>query len=74
MQNFKRPRKGNVKKRVAKKYGVSWNTVSTWVKNKKKLLTSLNKKGTNSKRQKLRSGDFKKVDKIVYTWFIRKRS
>ena len=34
--------------------------VSTLVKNKEKLLASLEKKGTNSKSQKLRSEDLKK--------------
>ena len=48
--------------------------MSRRVKNKEKLLVLLEKKGTNSKRQKLWSGDFKKVDKAVYTWLISKRS
>ena len=41
---------------------------------KGKLLTSLEKNGTKSKRQKLHFGDFKKLDKAVFTWFIRKKS
>lgn len=60
MQGFKRP---NI--RVAGKYGVPRNAESTWVINKEKLLPSLEKKGVNSKWQKLHSGDFKKVDKAV---------
>ena len=50
-------------KRVPEKYSVPMNTVSAWLKNKEKLLASLEKKGVNSKRQNLSSGDFKKVDK-----------
>ncbi|XP_065652997.1 tigger transposable element-derived protein 4-like [Hydra vulgaris] len=61
-------------KEVAKKYGVPKNTLSTWIKNKTKLLTSLEKNGTKSKRKKLRSGNFKNVDKAIYTWFVAKRS
>nr|XP_047123180.1 tigger transposable element-derived protein 6-like [Hydra vulgaris] len=61
-------------KDFAKKYGVPKNTLSTWIKNKTKLLTSLEKNGTKSKRKKLRSGNFKNVDKAIYTWFVAKRS
>ena len=52
---------GMSNKRVAEKYGVSRNTVSTWVENMEKLLALLEKKGKNSKQQKPRSADFKKV-------------
>lgn len=65
---------GMSNKEVAKKYGVPKNTLSTWIKNKTKLLTSLEKNGTKSKRKKLRSGNFKNVDKAIYTWFVAKRS
>ncbi|XP_065674039.1 tigger transposable element-derived protein 4-like [Hydra vulgaris] len=58
---------GMSNKEVAKKYGVPKNTLSTWIKNKTKLLTSLEKNGTKSKRKKLRSGYFKNVDKAIYT-------
>ena len=44
---------GMLNKRLAEKNDVSRNTVSAWVKNKKNLLASLEKKGTTSKRQKL---------------------
>ena len=74
MQSFKRPRKGNSKKLVAKNYDIVNNTVSKFVKNKKKILASLEKKGPNSKRLRLRSGDLKKVDQAVYTWIVSKRS
>ena len=45
--------KGMSNKRVAGKYNVLRNAVSTWLKNKGKLLTSLGKKRANSKWQKL---------------------
>ena len=57
--------KGMKNKCVSEKYGAPRNTVLT--------LALLEKKGTNSKQQKLRCGDFKKVDKTVYNWFISKR-
>ena len=40
--------KGMTNKDVAAKYGVPKNTLSTWVKNKHKLRTSLEKKGMSS--------------------------
>ena len=43
-------------KDVAAKYNVPKNTLSTWVKNKEKLFDAL-KKGTNVKREKLKSGN-----------------
>ena len=46
---------------MAENYGVPRNTVSVSVKNKE--LALLEKKSTNSKRQKQRFGDFQKVDK-----------
>jgi len=65
---------GMTNKDVAVKYGVPKNTVSTWTKNKEKWLLSLEKKGMNSKRKNMRGGNFEKVDKAIYTWFISKRS
>ena len=59
---------------MAKNYDIVNNTVSKFVKNKKKILASLEKKGPNSKRLRLRSGDLKKVDQAVYTWIVSKRS
>nr|XP_047135829.1 tigger transposable element-derived protein 4-like isoform X1 [Hydra vulgaris] len=61
-------------KEVPKKYGVVKNTLSTWIKNKTKFSTSLEKNGTKFKQKKLRSGNFKNVDKAIYTWFVAKRS
>ena len=52
-QALKDLEKGESNKDVAAKYNVPKNTLSTWVKNKKKLFDAL-KKGTNIKRQKLK--------------------
>ena len=59
---------------VANKCGVPRNTVSTWFKNKEKLLFSLEKDGSSSKRKKLSAGKFEDVDKAVYLWFVAKRN
>ena len=50
---------------AANKYSVPRNTISTWFKNKEKLLSSLEKGRSNSKEKKLRVGEFKDVDKAV---------
>ena len=52
-------------KDVAAKYGVPKNTLSTWVKNKHKLTTSLEKKGMSSTTKQI---------KAVFHWFVGKRS
>ena len=56
------------------KYGVPKNSVNMGEKQGKVVSFAGEKMGMNSKRQKLCSGDFKKIDKAVYTWFISKRS
>ena len=53
-QALKDLEKGESNKNVAAKYNVSKNTLSTWVKNKKKIFDAL-KKRTNVKRRKLKS-------------------
>ena len=65
---------GMSNKDVAGKYGVPRNTVSIWFKNKEKLLSSLGKAGSNSKKKKLRDGEIQNVDRAVYSWFVAKRS
>ena len=55
------------KKDVAAYYAVPNNTLSTWVKNKDKLLDLL-EKGSNIRRQKLRTGNFQMVDQTIFNW------
>ena len=74
MQSVEGSRKRLSKKDVATKYGVPRNTVSTWVRNKQKLTASLEKMGMNSSRKYKRCGNFEKIDKAIYNWFVRKRS
>ena len=71
---FKDLEKGICNKVVAAKYnGVPKSTLSTWVKNKEKLLDSL-EKGSNNKRQKMRTGNLETVDKAIFNWFLSMRS
>ena len=66
--------KGMTNKDVAAKYGVPKNTLSTWVKNKHKLTTSLEKKGMSSSRKSTSCGSYDQIDKAVFHWFVGKRS
>ena len=60
-------------KDVAAKYNVPKNTLSTWVKNKEKRFDAL-EKGTNVKRQKLKSDNHKLVDQVIFNLFLNMRS
>ena len=58
---------GKTKSQVAAKYGIPKNTLSTWLKNKDKILEAT-KKGSNSKRQRLRQGTFANLDQAMFKW------
>ena len=58
---------------VAKKYNIPKNTLSTWVKNKHKIMSSLNG-GNNPKSKKLRTGIHEKLDEAIFKWFLFARS
>ena len=68
-QALKDLEKGETNRDVAAKYDVPKNTLSTWLKNKEKLFDSL-KKGTNVKKQKLRSGNHELMDQAICNWFL----
>ena len=68
-QTLKDLKKGMSNKDIAAKYGVPKNTLSTLVKNKEKLLNSL-EKGSNIKRQKLWVGNFEMVDETIFNCFL----
>ena len=59
-------------KDLAAKYNVPENTLSTWVRTKEKLFDTL-KKGTNLKRQKLKSGNHELVDQAIFNCFLNMR-
>ena len=66
--------KGMINKDVTAKCGVPKNTLSTWVKNKHKLTTSLEKKGMSSSRKSTRCESYDQIDKAVFHWFVGKRN
>ena len=64
---------GKRKSQVAAKYGIPKNTLSTWLKNKDKIFEAT-KKGSNSKRQRLRQGTFENLDQAMFKWLLVVRS
>ena len=64
---------GNTKSQVAAKYCIPKNTLSTWLKNKDKIFEAT-KKGSNSKRQRLRQGTFANLDQAMFKWLLVVRS
>ena len=56
---------GKRKLQVAAKYGIPKNTLSTWLKNKDKIFEAM-KKGSNSKRQRLRKDTCANLDQAMY--------
>ena len=60
-------------KEVAAKYNVPKNAISKWVKNKHKILSSLEER-QNVKCQKLREAAHEALDQVVFKWFVNIRS
>ena len=64
---------GKTKCQVNAKYGMPKNTLSTWLKNKDKIFEAT-KKGSNSKRQRVRQGTFANLDQAIFKWLLVVRS
>ena len=60
--------KGMANKKVSEKFGVSKSAIYTWMKNREKLFSALQE--TSPSTKKIRSCNYKEVDKVVYDWFI----
>ena len=64
--------KGMTNKEASEKYGIPKNTISTWMKNKEKLLKGLEQ--SSSEAKKMRGCDYEQVDQAVLKWFSLQRS
>ena len=60
---------GASNKTVAAKFNVPRNTISTWVKNKDKILKAY-EEGNSPKTRKLRTSDHDQLDRALYKWFV----
>ena len=58
---------GITKSKVAAKYGIPKNILSTWLKNKDRICEAT-KKRSKSKRQRLRQGTFANLDQAIFKW------
>ena len=65
--------KGVPKSTVASTYDVPNNTLSTWIKNKDKIMQSYRQCG-NIKRQRIRYSKNQSLDKAVCIWLLTVRS
>ena len=66
--------KGGKKRGIAKKYGISPSTLSTFLKQKSKIEQNIDADALGPQRKKMRTADYKEVDKAVYTWFVEMRA
>ena len=61
---------------IAKREGLARSTISTWLKNKEKILASCSESGgaKNEVRKRKKEPSRKHVDEALYTWFTQVRS
>ena len=64
--------KGITNKQGSDKFGVPKNTISTCIKNKKKIFQALEESAPSTKN--LRDCHYEKVDKALFEWFVLQRS
>ena len=62
--------KGGKKGGIAKKYGSSPSTLSTFLKQQSKIEQNIDADALGPQRKKMRTADYEEVDKAVYTWFV----
>ena len=59
---------------IAKKYGISPSTVSTFLKQKSKIEQNIDVDAFGPQQKKMRTADYEEVGKAVYTWFVEMRA
>ena len=69
---FKKIERDIPKKDVAAEYNVPRNTISTWLKNKEKIVTAFESEN-NCSMHKLKSSNYDNLDQAVYKWFVKFR-
>ena len=61
--------KGEKKSKIAASLGIVHNTLSTWIKDKDKIISAYETCETEPKRKKLRASDYEDVDRALLQWF-----
>ncbi len=64
--------KGGKKGGIAKKYGISPSTLSTFLKQKSKI--DIDADALGPQRKKMRTADYEEMDEVVYMWFVEMRA
>ena len=64
MRNHLPYEKDMASKHASEKFGVPKDTISTWIRNKAKLFSALQK--TSSSTKKIRSSNYKELDNVVW--------
>ena len=64
--------KGRAKKNVAAQFKVPPNTISTWLKNKEKIVRAF-EGGSHQTQLRLKVSTHDNLDKALYKWFVRMR-
>ena len=65
--------RGAANKDVSKKFNVPKNTLSTWKKNRDKIVTAFKSSGGN-KRQRIKEGTYEQVNLACFKWLLIQRS
>ena len=60
--------------KVAEKYNVPRNTISTWLKKKKEIKSAFKSGEVSSKRKNMRIGQNDNLEKALFSWFKKMRT
>ena len=65
--------RGTANKDVSKKSNIPKNTLSTWKKNRDKIVTAFKSSGV-TKRQRIKEGTYEQVNLACFKWLLIQRS
>lgn len=66
--------KGNSLSSTAVKYGIPKQTVSNWIKKKKKIYEAIDSNLSTKKRHRFKASTYENLDQACYKWFINARA
>ena len=64
--------KGRAKTVVASRFSVPQNTISTWLKNKDKIMKAY-EEGSHQRQLRLNGSTHNNLDKALFKWFVKAR-
>ena len=69
---LKKVERGIQNEYVAAQYNVPRNTLSTWIKNKEKIVKAF-ESGNSPSTKKLKTSENENLDQALYKWFVKVR-